>query len=448
MDSSVQLSTYHVVTESFRDDDDDHYKRIVFATRTGRARVISEGLWKLIEKQQFASIPQKITSDLLAIELLVPTGESELDIVVTRNEQAANDHDTCYVVIEPTSWCQLGCEYCGQRHTPRWLEPNHQQVLLDRIDKRMSTGAFQTLEIGWFGGEPLAGIHVIRALTPKLRQMAKRRGCHYEAKIVTNGLSLTDDRATELVSEHEIRFIEVTLDGTEQFHDMRRQQKNGLPTFSKIFGNIALLASRRDLDVEISIRCNVDEQNAEGVEPLIELLAEIGIQDRIKFYTAPVHSWGNRAHDCALPPDTYAQLEADWLARMIELGFQTSLLPGRKPIVCMAVTPNSEMIDAGGSVFNCTEVAHVPLYGQPNRFQIGDVGGPEIPARRGILGDFNNKVRQSRYLCSTCRMLPVCGGACPKQWLEGNEPCPSTKRNIEDRLFLEYAKERLGTQES
>jgi uncharacterized protein len=36
-------------------------------------------------------------------------------------------------------------------------------------------------------------------------------------------------------------------------------------------------------------------------------------------------------------------------------------------------------------------------------------------------------------------MLPVCGGSCPKQWLEELNPCPPTKLNIEDRLLLALA---------
>jgi uncharacterized protein len=41
-------------------------------------------------------------------------------------------------------------------------------------------------------------------------------------------------------------------------------------------------------------------------------------------------------------------------------------------------------------------------------------------------------------------MLPVCGGACPKAWLEGHRPCPSAKWNIESRLLLSYAASRIN----
>jgi uncharacterized protein len=38
--------------------------------------------------------------------------------------------------------------------------------------------------------------------------------------------------------------------------------------------------------------------------------------------------------------------------------------------------------------------------------------------------------------CKSCKFLPVCGGACPKSWYEGNPACPSFKFNIDERLMM------------
>jgi uncharacterized protein len=39
-------------------------------------------------------------------------------------------------------------------------------------------------------------------------------------------------------------------------------------------------------------------------------------------------------------------------------------------------------------------------------------------------------------------MLPVCGGMCPKSWVEGVPACPPAKFNIAERLMIRYAVER------
>jgi uncharacterized protein len=178
---------------------------------------------------------------------------------------------------------------------------------------------------------------------------------------------------------------------------------------------------------------------------LLQMLAGAAIQQRIKFYVAPIHSWGNDAHKLSLTAQEFADMEVQWFGEMIRLGFRTGLLPTLQPVVCLAVQPHGTLVDATGTLFNCTEVSYVPAYGNPNLFAIGHVSSGETGgATRALLGDFNSRVGRGEYPCSSCRMLPVCGGACPKAWLEGHEPCPSAKLNVESRLLLSYALTRIA----
>lgn len=441
----MKLSQYHVVTQPFVDEINNHVKRVIFATRTAEVRVINEASWQILESGTFDLLPQEILFDFVDMELIVPMDEDELATMLGRNDAAAIDDDSLYVVIQPTAHCPLGCGYCGQLHSGKWLSVEHQDQFIERTRGKLEARRFQKLNICWFGAEPLSGLGVIRSFTPRLRALAESFDCIYEAKIVTNGLALTDKVATEIVNQHAVGFIEITLDGVAEFHDARRHRKNGKATFEQIFSNTIALARREDLeDVQLSIRCNVDRRNYEGVSPLLRMLTEAGVQERIRFYVAPIHSWGNDAHTLSLSKEEFAAWEIKWFAQMIQLGFKPGLVPERKPIVCLAVMPHGDLVDANGSLFNCTEVSYVPAYGTPNKFAIGHVSSGEIPGKRNLLGDFNARVGRGEYPCSTCRMLPVCGGACPKSWQEGLEPCPSAKRNIEERLLLNYATYRIG----
>lgn len=439
----LKLSRYHVVTPPFVDAITNRTKRIIFATRTAAMRAISETGWQNLRAERFDLLPKEVLLDFVDIELIVSTDEDELATILNRNNAAAIDDDVLYLVIQPTAYCQLGCNYCGQKHSHRWLSPEDQIRFVERAQTKLEAKRFQKVLICWFGAEPLAGLPVIRSLTPQLKTLSEKFNCGYEAKIVTNGLALTDSVATEIVEEHAVRFIEITLDGVAEFHDARRHRKNGSATFEQIFENTIALARREDLDVQMRIRCNVDQRNYEGVLPLLQMLTEAGVQRRIGFYVAPVHSWGNNAHALSLAQEEFASREIEWMAQMIQLGFKPILIPERKSIVCMAVKPHAELVDAGGTLFNCTEVSYVPTYGTPNKYAIGHVSHGEFLGQRHQLGDFNDRVGRGDYPCSTCRMLPVCGGSCPKQWQEGLLPCPSTKYNIEERLLLNYAASRI-----
>src|SRR5690606_25403172 len=158
---------------------------------------------------------------------------------------------------------------------------------------------------------------------------------------------------------------------------------------------------------------------------------------RVQFYASPVYAWGNDADRTALSQDEFARMELEWLALPLRLGFQVGLVPQRRPIVCLSVPRQGEAVDAYVVALNCTEVPYVPSYGQPNQYQMEvpvnivrfHPRPAEAPAAR--LRDFNQQLLAGQHRqCARCRMLPVCGGQCPKSWHEGHEPCPSAKRNM------------------
>jgi uncharacterized protein len=440
----MKLSRYLVTSEPFLDETTGRARRIILGTRTSEIRVLDEASWRDLEGGQLEALPEEYLDDLIDAEILVPDSEDELATILGQNAAACADDDQLYLVVQPSASCQLGCDYCGQSHTSARLSQEDQDRLVDRVRGKLGARAYREFFVAWFGGEPLAGLSVIRSLTPRFRALAREAGIAYGAKMVTNGLALTHDVATEVVAEHAVEHIEITLDGTSEFHDRRRHRKNGTPTFDRIFANLLDLARRDDLEPHLSVRCNVDRRNAEGVSSLIRALAEAGLQGRISFYVASVYSWGNDAHHLALPPEEFARREVGWLAEMVTLGFRPALIPFRKHVLCLATMPEGELVDAYGSLFNCTEVSYVPTYGTPNVYSIGTVAGGEVPGRRARLGDFNERIGRGEYPCASCRMLPVCGGSCPKKWQEGLDPCPSTKRNIQDRLLLHYAVHRLN----
>jgi uncharacterized protein len=229
-----------------------------------------------------------------------------------------------------------------------------EERLAQRVRTQLYSGRHDALRIAWFGGEPLAGLKVMRSLSRRLKDVAAEHGCPYGTKLVTNGLLLTPAVAAELVNEMKIDFIEVTIDGTAAFHDRRRHTKAGRGSFDRIFHNVVALALRDDLKVALSIRCNVDRENREGVVPLMQKLVEAGIHRRIaRFYTAPVFNWGNDAGDRNAPSEEFARWELEWLVEMFKLGFDVPVLLKREKTGCMALKADSELIDPYGTLFNC-----------------------------------------------------------------------------------------------
>lgn len=441
----MKLSHYHVESPPLRDPTTALNCRAVFATRTATPIVLDEKSWQLVKNNRCEELPAQILNDLHRMELLIDEDQDELGIVVRRNMAAIRSDDTFYTVIQTTDACQLGCGYCGQKHGRTQLSDDDQSRIVQRAANALATGTYKAMGVCWFGGEPLLGMPSIRKLSPLLQKLAAQANCRYQAKVITNGILLKQDVVEELLrlGVHE---IEITLDGDREYHDKRRHNKAGAPSFDVIWRNFIRIAADADITCKLSIRCNVDRRNLQGVVPLVRRIADAGLASRVNFYTASVYEWGGRSTSAdALHPDEYATAEKEWLTELYNLGFPVNWLPQKRPIVCLAVMPNAKLIDAHGRLFNCTETSYVPEYGTPNIYQLGSLGANENSQKGNALSVFNDDVLARRFPCGDCRMLPVCGGACPKRWHEGTEPCPSTKRNIDWRLTAYFATTHLNS---
>ena len=131
------------------------------------------------------------------------------------------------------------------------------------------------------------------------------------------------------------------------------------------------------------------------------------------------------------------------MIKLHQLGFNLGLLPNTpKSSVCMALSKDHELIDAFGNVFNCTEISYVPAYKDSKEYVIDELGSsndkPLLTERP--FSNWNKDILNKKFQCAGCPILPICGGACPKAWYEGNCPCPSMKFNLKERLVLYFIK--------
>ena len=96
-------------------------------------------------------------------------------------------------------------------------------VIIDAI-KALITKRFpdlHTLEISWFGGEPLVAKSIIESISLHIIQESQIRSIDYRANITTNGYLLDIETAKRL-RELGITFYQKSLDGPQNIHDVTR----------------------------------------------------------------------------------------------------------------------------------------------------------------------------------------------------------------------------------
>jgi uncharacterized protein len=338
---------------------------------------------------------------------------------------------TYSLVVMPSAACPHGCNlaqfgaYCGQTHSGLGLPPKEYEFLLCQVAEALKRSDFERYNIGFFGAEPLT----------RWRDVAKFMGCCVElaqkfnksnflyGSITTSGYLLNGDILNELTNVG-ISEFEVTLDGLKECHDQRRPLKSGANTFDKTVDNI-VNARRRYPNTSFKIRANVDKRNADSVVELIDYLASIDLIPWAAFYIAPVRNWGEvSAGDLYNEATWFANFEISIFSKLFEMGARPELLPRPKQRTCVAAAESPAVVAPNGELYFCTEV---PLseHGEGNQ------------AWRDLdLATWREGLRKGSYPCSTCSLLPICGGSCPKDWLKGNPACPPFKQNITKRMQL------------
>ncbi|MCZ4090601.1 radical SAM protein [Ensifer psoraleae] len=359
-------------------------------------------------------------------KIVVDASEDELSAVLSENTVAMQNSDELYRVIMPTAQCSLGCTYCGQFHSPNKIDALTAASILSDIEENLGTEKYRYLKVGWFGAEPLQNLPGVRSLTQQLMQTSARHNVHYSAKMATNGLKLTGEVASELIHELSVMRLDVTLDGPAHVHDSRRFSKGGKGTFEAILGNLKSVASIRPPPGVVTVRCNVDHTNADSVEELLLILGEQGWGDAISVYFAPVHAWGDFSPQ-RTDSSWLAEKEIEWRYLARHLGIPVADLPARKYITCMATNKHARLYDPNGKSHSCTEL---PLAAR-------ETSGNAIDYD---FRSFSDAIERHEVPCWQCKMLPVCGGACPKQWADGNVPCPTFKFNAHQLLLQELCR--------
>jgi uncharacterized protein len=185
----------------------------------------------------------------------------------------------------------------------------------------------------------------------------------------------------------------------------------------------------------------VDARNHVGAEELVEYLDQKDLLRHVKFYTSPVHAWGNDAHHGALDHRSYAAFEIDILGRLMAKGADVRILPtARKKIVCMSLKRDAELVDSYGNVYNCSEISQVAAYADVKLYKLDELANTSAPLlSERPFADWNDAILRHETPCGQCQILPICGGACPKLWREGISPCPAMKENIGQRLVLQLS---------
>ena len=426
---------------------------LFFSGRTGKNVFVSPYVFNSVKQGNLDNLDFHSRDLLIKSKILVPQEEDEFvsvnlenrEILAIQNKRYSSH---LYISIQPTANCQLACSYCGQEHKSKQLDHNTICRIENDINKRLSASKYTDLEIGWFGGEPLCALGEMREINHRIVNLANKHNIGVLCHITTNGYALSADVYRELKEDFNCKRIEITLDGCKEYHDKHRYTRNGHGSFEKIYNNLQEIISSGHYDKNvcmITIRCNVDLENIEGVIPLLHKLCSDNIQDKIRFYCACVVSWANNGAVNAKTWELIGKKSTEYILYMREHGFEVDTLPHRSaPYVCLGTMKEAVMYDAYGNIYDCSETAYSNRYcGGP--LHLGNLGEENSIRQNSVLMDIPQRLMTGKVArCKDCKYYPLCGGLCPLAIYEGEPRCPMFVFNLKDRMLIHAICELSG----
>jgi len=367
------------------------------------------------------------------IETSIITLVSHLDVLnllkVQRLTSQLINNQVSYTIL-PTMDCNFNCSYCFENFNPK--QNISAEVENEIVRTIVTKNKNNSINITWFGGEPLLAFDKIINITKRI----KEEDIKLSANIVTNGYLLTED-VVDKFSELNITSVQVTIDGIEEDHNKRRPHKSKTDSYSKIIRNLNYIHNKYIDKIGVSIRVNIDKTNKNKYKSIYDTLNDL-YPNFIIYPGIVIESTAcNSINNCVFNKEDLV----DFIVENKNLyDFDVMpMFPKNNNSVCMAERLNDFVIGTEGELYKCwTDV------GDKNK-TVGNLLSKKINTKETVL--------HARYLtgcnpyedqkCISCFMLPQCsGGGCTykrmqKKYLKANiNYCSYFKNNL--NTFLEY----------
>ena len=427
----------------------DDGARLAFNSLTCALAVIDESYDKLINNLNSInknSIPKELNDCFNAAyngHFIVEDDIDELKELSIKRNFSKYSIESLGLTIAPTLACNFKCIYCYETSKPGMMSEKTRTQLIEFVRSQMTS--IKSLDISWYGGEPLLAKDIIYSLSEEFIGLCQQHGIEYNAYMISNG-SLLDDSTIQKLEEYKVRGIQITLDGPPKIHDNRRICKSGDGSFDTIIDRInrILLTSK----IDVSIRINLDRTNSNCLEELLKILSErlVSKDVRISFGQVTASTEACRSIESSCYNNKEFALEVvNYYPLLVKYGFDNlNKFPYPRLTLnyCCAELLNSFVVDPEGYLYKCWNEV-----GNHNR-SVGNIsdGHYDITHKKNATWVERNPIEYKK--CSECALLPVCMGGCPHNdiILKKGCVCDMIKFNNKE-IMLNYYNEFIKNQE-
>lgn len=182
------------------------------------------------------------------------------------------------ITIDLTKKCNFACDYCftnlskGKYQITDLTEEMGKEII-NWLMKEETRGKSKTVDITFWGGEPLLKWEMLKTLVLYAEKKAKEYGIKVTFGGTTNVSLLTPDKF-DFLDEHNIHFL-LSIDGEKEHHNKHRVYKDGSGTWDLVDKNAEAILERWPF---YSARLSFSADNLDGFLDDIKYLYNKGFR--------------------------------------------------------------------------------------------------------------------------------------------------------------------------
>lgn len=378
-------------------------------------------------------LSEEIYNELVNIGAIVDSDEEILNKYIYKalSNSFMTNHMELWICL--TNSCNFKCSYCYENEEPSFLDLDTIKQLESFIKKHKN---IKSLTVYFYGGEPLLNIDGIFKLSEELSEID---GIEIKYQLITNGYLLNETNI-ERLSVFNDMIYQITIDGTEKTHNLRRPHKinnDSYKIITKNLDSLYLFYKDKENKPTVHIRYNVDNENKDEFHVIYKLFKE-KYNGFFEVYSSPVECYEGQSkiNKKLMTAKEYSNFIVEQYEKY---GIYENKFPTLQPphLNCGAATHPYYCISSKGDIYKCpADAGHTDkIYMKLDGLKIVN---PNIPSMYAVNSNpWNNET------CKNCFLLFSCMGSCCKRILQVSKfddalPCKPLKYNTNRLLEIYY----------
>ena len=252
-------------------------------------------------------------------------------------------------IILTTNECNANCPYCYETLKKGKMSKETAESLIDFIDKKHN----DIVSLTWFGGEPMMNSLLIDYISKSLYE----KKIKFSTTMITNLFSFTEEYFEKSENLWNLKHIQVTLDGSEEYYNKIKNFNFNGSSFNRILNNIKGILE--NTKITLTIRINVSDENIDLIDKLCEtLINELKQYDK-KRYNFDIHEIFQMNENASLLKENDFYLKLYDLQKKYDGNKRKTMVLKQNLLHCFSDKCTCAVVATNGNLHNCEQ--YLPL---------------------------------------------------------------------------------------